>query len=157
MPGRHRNRLPRRSARSRAITRARGSTPSIAVLARSSRGHRGRILYQPTSYGAQKMIGELLLNDYLARIRRRGDPVADHRGPSRQRTSVFGLFSGIIRELLAGIEVASLLDDSVRHWVASPASATGRSGAATMDDRPWGAALHDHAGPFITVGEMIAW
>mgnify|MGYP000920408572 CR=1 FL=1 len=81
-----------------------------------------------TSYGAQKMIGELLLNDYS----RRG--IFDGVGirlptivvrPGKPNKAASGFFSGIIREPLAGLEAVLPVDDDVRHWVASPASATG--------------------------------
>lgn len=90
-----------------------------------------------TSYGAQKMIGELLLNDYS----RRG--IFDGIGlrlptivvrPGKPNKAASGFFSGIIREPLAGIEAILPVDDDVRHWVASPASALGYLlRAATMD------------------------
>lgn len=114
-----------------------------------------------TSYGAQKMIGELLLNDYS----RRG--IVDGVGirlptiavrPGKPNKAASGFFSGIIREPLAGIEAILPVDDSVRHWVASPASATGfLIHAATMDTGPLGARrCMTMPGLAITVGEMIA-
>jgi nucleoside-diphosphate-sugar epimerase len=114
-----------------------------------------------TSYGAQKMIGELLLNDYS----RRG--ILDGVGirlptivvrPGKPNKAASGFFSGIIREPLAGIEAVLPVDDSVRHWVASPASATGfLIHAATMDTAPLGARrCMTMPGLSVTVGEMIA-
>ena len=114
-----------------------------------------------TSYGAQKMIGELLLNDYS----RRG--IFDGVGirlptivvrPGKPNKAASGFFSGIIREPLAGIEAVLPVDDSVRHWVASPASATGfLIHAATMDTAPLGARrCMTMPGLSVTVGEMIA-
>ena len=114
-----------------------------------------------TSYGAQKMIGELLLNDYS----RRG--IVDGVGirlptivvrPGKPNKAASGFFSGIIREPLAGIEAVLPVDDGVRHWVASPASATGfLIHAATMDTAPLGARrCMTMPGLSVTVGEMIA-
>ena len=114
-----------------------------------------------TSYGAQKMIGELLLNDYS----RRG--IFDGVGirlptivvrPGKPNKAASGFFSGIIREPLAGLEAVLPVDDDVRHWVASPASATGfLIHAATMDTGPLGARrCLTMPGLSVTVGEMIA-
>ena len=114
-----------------------------------------------TSYGAQKMIGELLLNDYS----RRG--IFDGVGirlptivvrPGKPNKAASGFFSGIIREPLAGLEAVLPVDDDVRHWVASPASATGfLIHAATMDTAPLGARrCLTMPGLSVTVGEMIA-
>ena len=114
-----------------------------------------------TSYGAQKMIGELLLNDYS----RRG--ILDGVGirlptivvrPGKPNKAASGFFSGIIREPLAGLEAVLPVDDDVRHWVASPASATGfLIHAATMDTGPLGARrCLTMPGLSVTVGEMIA-
>ena len=114
-----------------------------------------------TSSGAQKMIGELLLNDYS----RRG--IFDGVGirlptivvrPGKPNKAASGFFSGIIREPLAGLEAVLPVDDDVRHWVASPASATGfLIHAATMDTAPLGARrCLTMPGLSVTVGEMIA-
>ena len=114
-----------------------------------------------TSYGAQKMIGELLLNDYS----RRG--IFDGVGirlptivvrPGKPNKAASGFFSGIIREPLAGLEAVLPVDDDVRHWVASPASATDfLIHAATMDTAPLGARrCLTMPGLSVTVGEMIA-
>lgn len=113
-----------------------------------------------TSYGAQKMIGELLLNDYS----RRG--IFDGVGirlptivvrPGKPNKAASGFFSGIIREPLAGIEAILPVDDDVRHWVASPASATGfLIHAATMDSTALGARrCLTMPGLAVTIGEMI--
>lgn len=113
-----------------------------------------------TSYGTQKMIGELLLNDYS----RRG--IFDGVGirlptivvrPGKPNKAASGFFSGIIREPLAGIEAVLPVDDDVRHWVASPAAATGfLLHAATMDTSTLGARRNlTMPGLSVTVGEMI--
>ncbi|KGJ06354.1 Nucleoside-diphosphate-sugar epimerase [Paracoccus halophilus] len=114
-----------------------------------------------TSYGAQKMIGELLLNDYS----RRG--IFDGVGirlptivvrPGKPNKAASGFFSGIIREPLAGLEAVLPVDDDVRHWVASPAAATGfLVHAATMDTAPLGARrCLTMPGLAVTIAEMIA-
>lgn len=114
-----------------------------------------------TSYGVQKMIGELLLNDYS----RRG--ILDGVGirlptivvrPGAPNKAASGFFSGIIREPLAGQDAVLPVDDDVRHWVASPASATGfLLHAATMDTASLGARRNlTMPGLSVTVGEMIA-
>ncbi len=96
-----------------------------------------------TSYGAQKMIGELLLNDYS----RKG--IFDGIGirlptivvrPGKPNKAASGFFSGIIREPLAGMDAVLPVDDDVRHWVASPDAAVGfLIHAATMDTAGLGA------------------
>lgn len=114
-----------------------------------------------TSYGTQKLIGELLLNDYT----RRG--IFDGIGirlptivvrPGKPNKAASGFFSGIIREPLAGIEAVLPVEDDVRHWVASPAAATGfLLHAATMDLAPLGARrCLTMPGLSISVAEMIA-
>lgn len=113
-----------------------------------------------TSYGVQKMIGELLLNDYS----RRG--IFDGVGirlptivvrPGKPNKAASGFFSGIIREPLAGMDADLPVDDDVRHWVASPASATGfLLHAATMDTSGLGARRNlTMPGLSVTVGQMI--
>ncbi|HHW33566.1 MAG TPA: SDR family oxidoreductase [Paracoccus solventivorans] len=114
-----------------------------------------------TSYGTQKLIGELLLNDYT----RRG--IFDGIGirlptivvrPGKPNKAASGFFSGIIREPLAGVEAVLPVEDDVRHWVASPAAATGfLLHAATMDLVPLGARrCLTMPGLSISVAEMIA-
>ena len=113
-----------------------------------------------TSYGVQKMIGELLLNDYS----RRG--IFDGIGirlptivvrPGKPNKAASGFFSGIIREPLAGLDAVLPVDDDVMHWMASPASATGfLLHAATMDTSTLGARRNlTMPGIAITVGQMI--
>ncbi|MFH5775093.1 D-erythronate dehydrogenase [Paracoccus sp. NGMCC 1.201697] len=81
-----------------------------------------------TSYGAQKMIGELLLNDYS----RKGffDGVGIRLPtivvrPGKPNKAASGFFSGIIREPLAGMDAELPVEDDVRHWFASPDAAVG--------------------------------
>jgi D-erythronate 2-dehydrogenase len=81
-----------------------------------------------TSYGTQKAICELLLSDYS----RRG--IFDGVGirlpticirPGAPNKAASGFFSNILREPLAGKEAVLPVDESVRHWFASPRAAVG--------------------------------
>jgi D-erythronate 2-dehydrogenase len=79
-----------------------------------------------TSYGTQKAISELLLSDYS----RRGffDGMALRMPtvcvrPGKPNKAASGFFSNIIREPLAGHEAVLPVDDTVRHWHASPRAA----------------------------------
>ena len=85
--------------------------------------------HQPlTSYGVQKACGELLMMDYT----RKGfvDGIAIRLPticirPGKPNKAASGFFSGILREPLAGMEAVCPVEDTVRHWVASPRAATG--------------------------------
>jgi nucleoside-diphosphate-sugar epimerase len=79
-----------------------------------------------TSYGTQKAICELLLADYSRRgffdgIGLRLPTICVRPGAPNKAAS--GFFSGIIREPLGGKEAILPVDDSVRHWHASPRAA----------------------------------
>ncbi|MBZ0260851.1 MAG: SDR family oxidoreductase [Hyphomicrobiales bacterium] len=95
-----------------------------------------------TSYGTQKAIDELLLNDYS----RRGffDGVALRMPtvcirPGKPNLAASGFFSNIIREPLAGMEAVLPVSDTVRHWHASPRAAVlFLIQAATMDTQKLG-------------------
>ncbi|QWW72250.1 D-erythronate dehydrogenase [Rhizobium sp. WYJ-E13] len=90
-----------------------------------------------TSYGTQKAIAELLLADYS----RRG--IFDGIGirlpticvrPGAPNKAASGFFSNILREPLVGKEAILPVNDSVRHWFASPRAAVGFFvHAATID------------------------
>ena len=90
-----------------------------------------------TSYGTQKAIGELLLNDYS----RKG--FVDGVGirlptivvrPGKPNLAASGFFSNILREPLSGQEAVLPVSRDVRHWFASPRAAVGfLLHAATMD------------------------
>lgn len=90
-----------------------------------------------TSYGTQKAICELLLQDYT----RRGffDGMAIRLPticirPGLPNAAASGFFSGILREPLAGKPAILPVPDTVRHWHASPRAAVGfLTHAATMD------------------------
>lgn len=81
-----------------------------------------------TSYGAQKACAELMMND----LGRRGIveavsirlPTIVVR-PGKPNLAASSFFSGIIREPLNGQEAILPVDDTVRHWHASPRAAVG--------------------------------
>ncbi|RJG41031.1 D-erythronate dehydrogenase [Mesorhizobium sp. DCY119] len=114
-----------------------------------------------TSYGTQKAITELLLSDYS----RRG--IFDGIGirlpticirPGTPNKAASGFFSNILREPLAGKEAVLPVDESVRHWFASPRSAAGFfTHAATLDLDKVGTRRNlTMPGLSATVGEEIA-
>jgi nucleoside-diphosphate-sugar epimerase len=100
------------------------------------------ILTPKTSYGTQKVIGELLLADYS----RRG--IFDGVGirlpticirPGKPNAAASGFFSNILREPLAGLPATLPVDPSVRHWFASPRAAIGFiAHAAGLDSKRLG-------------------
>jgi nucleoside-diphosphate-sugar epimerase len=81
-----------------------------------------------TSYGTQKAIGELLLNDYTRRGFLDGIglrlPTVVVR-PGKPNAAASGFFSNIIREPLNGQDAVLPVPDDTRHWVCSPRSAVG--------------------------------
>ena len=95
-----------------------------------------------TSYGTQKAIGELLLDDYTRRgffdgIGIRLPTICIRPGAPNKAAS--GFFSSILREPLAGLPAVLPVSESVRHWHASPRAAVGfLVHAATMDTAPMG-------------------
>ena len=81
-----------------------------------------------TSYGTQKAICELLLNDYSRKgfvdgigIRL---PTITIR-PGKPNAAASGFFSNILREPLSGQEAVLPVSRDVRHWFASPRAAIG--------------------------------
>ena len=81
-----------------------------------------------TSYGTQKAMSELMLADYSRRgffdgigIRL---PTICVR-PGKPNAAASGFFSNILREPLVGQEAVLPVDESVRHWFASPRAAIG--------------------------------
>src|SRR5262249_43478671 len=114
-----------------------------------------------TSYGTQKAVIELLLADYA----RRGfvDGVAIRLPtivvrPGAPNRAASGFFSSIIREPLAGQEAVLPVDDSVRHWHASPRAAVGfLLHAASLAPELLGSRIcPPRPGVCCTVGEQIA-
>lgn len=81
-----------------------------------------------TSYGTQKAMGELMVND----LSRRGliDGISLRLPticvrPGKPNAAASGFFSGILREPLNGVEAILPVPDDVRHWHASPRAAIG--------------------------------
>lgn len=114
-----------------------------------------------TSYGTQKSICELLINDYTRRgffdgISIRLPTICVRPGKPNKAAS--GFFSNILREPLAGEEAILPVSDDVRHWHASPKSAVGfLVHAGTMDLNAMGPRRNlSMPGLSATVGEQIA-
>lgn len=80
-----------------------------------------------TSYGTQKAICELLLADCNRRGMLQGIglrlPTICIR-PGKPNKAASGFFSNILREPINGQEAVLPVEDSVRHWFASPRTAT---------------------------------
>jgi len=114
-----------------------------------------------TSYGTQKLICELLINDYTRKGMLEGIsirlPTICVR-PGKPNKAASGFFSNIMREPLAGQEAVLPVSDDVRHWHATPKSAIGfLVHAATMDLGTVGARRNlSMPGLSATVGEQIA-
>jgi D-erythronate 2-dehydrogenase len=114
-----------------------------------------------TSYGTQKLICELLINDYTRKGMLEGIsirlPTICVR-PGKPNKAASGFFSNIIREPLAGQEAVLPVAETVRHWHATPKSAVGfLVHAATMDLGTVGARRNlSMPGLSATVGEQIA-
>ena len=113
-----------------------------------------------TSYGTQKAICELLLADYSRRgffdgIGIRLPTISVRPGLPNKAAS--GFFSGIVREPLSGREALLPVEETVRHWHASPRSAVGfLVHAATMNLASLGARRNlTMPGVCVTVGEQI--
>ena len=113
-----------------------------------------------TSYGTQKAIGELLLNDYSRRGFLDGVgirlPTIVVR-PGKPNLAASGFFSNILREPLSGKEAVLPVSRDVRHWFASPRAAVGfLLHAASMDTSRLGWRRTVSApGLSATVGEEI--
>lgn len=81
-----------------------------------------------TSYGTQKAICELLLNDYSRKgfvdgVGIRLPTIAVR--PGKPNLAASGFFSNILREPLSGKEAVLPVSRDVRHWFASPRAAVG--------------------------------
>ena len=93
-----------------------------------------------TSYGTQKAIAELLINDYSRRgiidgVALRLPTICIRPGLPNRAASSF--FSNILREPLAGRTANLPVPETTRHWFASPSAAVGFfRHAATMDTAP---------------------
>ena len=113
-----------------------------------------------TSYGTQKLIGELLVADHT----RKG--YVDGRSvrlpticvrPGRPNGAASGFASGIIREPLAGIEAICPVDPGTEMWIASPGIAVGALiRAAELPTRQWtGPRVLNLPGLTVSVGDMV--
>lgn len=112
------------------------------------------------SYGVQKVIGELLLSDYTRRgfidgIGLRLPTICIRPGAPNKAAS--GFFSGILREPLQGREGVLPVDESIRHWFASPRAAVRYLlRASVIDSSPIGdRRILNMPGLSATVGEEI--
>ncbi|APX12943.1 D-erythronate dehydrogenase [Tateyamaria omphalii] len=113
-----------------------------------------------TSYGAQKAACELMIQDYSRKgfidgMSLRLPTICVRPGKANLAASSF--FSGIIREPLNGLEAVLPVEDTVRHWHASPRSAAGfLAHAAVLDsDRLEGRRALNLPGLSCTVAEQI--
>ncbi|WP_300011940.1 D-erythronate dehydrogenase [uncultured Roseobacter sp.] len=113
-----------------------------------------------TSYGAQKAISELMLQDFSRKgfmdgMSLRLPTICVRPGKANLAASSF--FSGIIREPLNGVEAVLPVPDTVRHWHASPRAAAGfLIHAATLDtDQLEGRRALSLPGLSCTVAEQI--
>lgn len=113
-----------------------------------------------TSYGAQKAACELMVQDFSRKgfidgMSLRLPTICVRPGKANLAASSF--FSGIIREPLNGVEAILPVDDTVRHWHASPRSAAGfLAHAAGLDtDQLEGRRALNLPGISCTVAEQI--
>ena len=114
-----------------------------------------------TSYGTQKAIGELLLDDYSRRgffdgIGIRFPTICIR--PGKPNAAASGFFSGILREPLNGLPAILPVPETIRHWHASPRSAVGfLNHAAGLDTAKMGHQRNlTMPGVSATVGDQIA-
>ena len=114
-----------------------------------------------TSYGTQKAMGELLLDDYSRRGFFDGVgirfPTICIR-PGKPNAAASGFFSGILREPLNGLPAILPVPETIRHWHASPRSAVGfLDHAAGLDTAKMGHQRNlTMPGVSATVGDQIA-
>ncbi|MFO6465995.1 D-erythronate dehydrogenase [Jannaschia sp. KMU-145] len=101
--------------------------------------------FQPrplTSYGTQKLMGEMLIDDLSRKGLMDGIslrfPTICIR-PGKPNAAASGFYSSILREPLIGQEAVLPVPDTTRHWFASPRAAVGfLLHAAEMDLAPMG-------------------
>jgi len=113
-----------------------------------------------TSYGAQKLMAEILVSDLSRRglidgISLRLPTICVRPGAPNRAAS--GFFSGILREPLAGLPADLPVPETVRHYFASPRAAVGFFlHAATLDTAALGhARALTMPGLSATVGDQI--
>jgi len=102
-------------------------TSSLAVFGAVDKVDDKTAATPQSSYGCQKAIGELLVNDYSRRGFIDGRtlrlPTISIR-PGKPNTAASGFASSILREPLAGMPTNCPVDPSLEMWIASPATAT---------------------------------
>ncbi|WP_299647150.1 D-erythronate dehydrogenase [uncultured Jannaschia sp.] len=114
-----------------------------------------------TSYGTQKLMSEMLIDDLSRKGRLDGVslrlPTICIR-PGKPNAAASGFYSSILREPLVGQEAVLPVSDTVRHWFASPRAAVGfLLHAAEMDTAPMGQSRAlNLPGVNATVGDEIA-
>jgi nucleoside-diphosphate-sugar epimerase len=114
-----------------------------------------------TSYGTQKAMAELLINDYTRRGFVDGRvirlPTISVR-PGRPNAAASSFASGIIREPLNGEDAVCPVDASTRLWLLSPATAIEAIlGVHDIPSRVLGSnRIVNAPGLSVTVGEMVA-
>lgn len=137
-------------------------TSSIAVFGAPFPERIGDAFFRTpqTSYGTQKAICELLLDDYSRRgifegIGIRLPTVCIRPGAPNKAAS--GFFSNILREPLVGQEAVLPVSEAVRHWHTSPRSAVGflLLAAAIEPERLGSRRVLNMPGLSATVGEQI--
>lgn len=114
-----------------------------------------------TSYGTQKLVGELLLADYTRKGFLRGRAVrlvTVSVRPGRPNAAASAFLSGIIREPLAGQRAACPVDPATEVALASPAKAVrALIQAAISPERSWGdSTAVTMPALTVTVAEMAA-
>lgn len=118
------------------------------------------LLAPRTSYGAQKAICELLLDDYSRKGYLDGVgirlPTICIR-PGKPNKAASGFFSSILREPLAGQPAVLPVEETVQHWFASPRAAVGYllHGAALDTARLGSRRSLNMPGVLATVAEQI--
>ena len=137
-------------------------TSSIAVFGAPFPERIGDTFFRTpqTSYGTQKAIGELLLDDYSRRgifegVGIRLPTICIRPGAPNKAAS--GFFSNILREPLVGKEAVLPVSETVRHWHASPRSAVGflLHAAGIEPERLGNRRVLNMPGLSATVGEQI--
>jgi nucleoside-diphosphate-sugar epimerase len=151
------------------LCRARGDRPRV-VFTSSVAVYGGNLpetvpetmaLTPQTSYGTQKAIAELLINDYSRRGFIDGRalrlPTISVR-PGRPNAAASSFASGVIREPLNGEDAVCPVDASTRMWLLSPAAAIDCLIAAheLPADALGSNRVVNLPGISVTVGEMVA-
>lgn len=136
-------------------------TSSLAVFGAVDRVDDGTATMPQSSYGTQKAIGELLVNDYARKGHVDGRtlrlPTVVIR-PGKPNAAASSFASGILREPLAGEESICPVSSDLALWIASPASVT-RALVHALDLpedalAPW--RVLNVPGITVTVREMVA-